>query len=29
VNDHLAWVDTMSGMLIYQSNEEPVPAKAS
>lgn len=29
VNDHLAWVDVMSGMVFYQSNEEPVKAKAS
>lgn len=29
VKDHLAWVDTMSGMLLYHSNEEPEPAKAS
>jgi CBS domain-containing protein len=29
VRDHLAWVDPTSGMAIYQSNEEPVPAKAS
>jgi CBS domain-containing protein len=28
VRDHLAWVDPSSGMVIYQSNEEPVPAKA-
>jgi BON domain len=29
VRDQLAWVDATSGMVIYQSNEEPVPAKAS
>ena len=29
VNDHLAWVDTMSGVLLYQTNDEPAPAKAS
>jgi CBS-domain-containing membrane protein len=29
VNDHLAWVDALSGMVLYQSNEEPVRAKAS
>jgi CBS domain-containing protein len=29
VKDHLAWVDTMSGMLLYHSNEEPEQAKAS
>ena len=29
VNDHLAWVDALSGMVLYQSNEEPVQAKAS
>jgi CBS domain-containing protein len=29
VNDHLAWVDAMSGMVLYQSNEEPVEVKAS
>jgi CBS domain-containing protein len=29
VKDHLAWVDTMSGVLLYQSNEEPTQAKAS
>ena len=29
VNDHLAWVDSMSGMVFYQSNEEPVEVKAS
>ncbi len=29
VRDHLAWVDPNSGMVIYQSNEEPVRAKAS
>lgn len=29
VKDHLAWVDAMSGMLIYQSDEEPAQAKAS
>jgi CBS domain-containing protein len=29
VNDHLTWVDTMSGMLIYPSSEEPTQAKAS
>jgi CBS domain-containing protein len=29
VRDQLAWIDAASGMVIYQSNEEPVPAKAS
>jgi CBS domain-containing protein len=29
VKDHLAWVDAMSGMLIYQSDEQAAPAKAS
>jgi CBS domain-containing protein len=29
VNDHLAWVDAISGMVLYPSNEEPVQAKAS
>lgn len=29
VRDQLAWVDPTSGMVIYQSNEEPVPAKVS
>jgi CBS domain-containing protein len=29
VKDHLAWVDTMSGMLLYHSNEEADEAKAS
>jgi CBS domain-containing protein len=29
VNDHLAWVDAMSGTILYQSNEEPVQVKAS
>ena len=29
VNDHLVWIDTTTGMLFYQSNEEPPPAKAS
>jgi CBS domain-containing protein len=29
VRDHLAWVDATSGMVIYQSDEEPVQAKAS
>jgi CBS domain-containing protein len=29
VKDHLAWVDTMSGVLLYQSNEEPTQTKAS
>lgn len=29
VKDHLAWVDTMSGMLLYHSNEEGDQAKAS
>ena len=29
VNDHLAWIDALSGMVLYQSNEEPVAAKAS
>jgi CBS domain-containing protein len=29
VNDHLAWVDTMSGMVMYQSNEEPAEVRVS
>jgi CBS domain-containing protein len=29
VNDHLAWVDASSGMVLYQSTEEPVQVKAS
>jgi CBS domain-containing protein len=29
VKDHLAWVDALSGMVLYQSGEEPVQAKAS
>jgi CBS domain-containing protein len=29
VSDHLAWVDATSGMVIYQSDEPPVEAKAS
>jgi CBS domain-containing protein len=29
VHDHLVWVDATSGMVIYQTAEEPVPAKAS
>jgi osmotically-inducible protein OsmY len=29
VKDHLAWIDAMSGMLIYQSDEEPAQAKVS
>jgi CBS domain-containing protein len=29
VNDHLAWVDALSGMVLYRSNEEPVQVKAS
>ena len=29
VRDQLAWIDAASGMVIYQSGEEPVPAKAS
>lgn len=29
VNDHLAWVDATSGLVLYQSNEEPVEVKAS
>jgi hypothetical protein len=29
VCDQLVWFDAASGMVIYQSNEEPVPAKAS
>jgi CBS domain-containing protein len=29
VRDHLAWVDATSGMVIYQSDDEPVQAKAS
>jgi CBS domain-containing protein len=29
VHDHLGWVDVMSGVLMYQPNEEPAQAKAS
>lgn len=29
VNDHLAWVDATSGMVIYQSKDEPAEIKAS
>jgi CBS domain-containing protein len=29
VKDHLAWVDALSGMVLYQSEDEPVQAKAS
>jgi len=29
VKDHLAWVDALSGMVLYQSDDEPVQAKAS
>jgi CBS domain-containing protein len=29
VTDHLAWVDALSGMVLYQSDEEPVHVKAS
>jgi CBS domain-containing protein len=29
VNDHLVWVDPLSGMLFYQPNEEPAEARAS
>jgi CBS domain-containing protein len=29
VKDHLAWVDALSGMVVYQSDEEPLQAKAS
>ena len=29
VRDHLAWVDATSGMVVYQSQEESVEAKAS
>jgi CBS domain-containing protein len=29
VKDHLAWVDALSGMAFYQSDEEPAQAKAS
>ncbi len=29
VKDQLAWVDPTSGMVFYQSNEPPAPAKAS
>jgi osmotically-inducible protein OsmY len=29
VNDHLAWVDATSGMVLFRSNEEPVQVKAS
>ena len=29
VRDHLAWVDATSGMVVYQSEDEPVEAKAS
>ena len=29
VHDHLAWVDATSGMVVYQSEDGPVEAKAS
>ena len=29
VNDHLAWVDATSGMVIYQSKDEPAQIKAT
>jgi CBS domain-containing protein len=29
VTEHLGWVDVMSGMMLYQSDAESVPAKAS
>jgi CBS domain-containing protein len=29
VNDHLAWVDAISGIVLYPSNEEPAQMKAS
>jgi CBS domain-containing protein len=29
VKDHLAWVDPMSSMMLYQPNEEPVQVKTS
>jgi hypothetical protein len=29
VKDHLAWVDALSGMVLYQSDDAPVQAKAS
>jgi CBS domain-containing protein len=29
VRDHLGWVDVMSGVLMYQPNEDPAQAKAS
>ena len=29
VHDYLGWVDVMSGVLLYQTNEEPTQAKAS
>jgi CBS domain-containing protein len=29
VHDHLGWVDVMSGMMLYQPDEEPAQAKAS
>jgi CBS domain-containing protein len=29
VNDHLAWVDALSGLVLVRSNEEPVEVKAS
>jgi CBS domain-containing protein len=29
VNDNLTWIDTTTGMLFYQSNEEPPQAKVS
>jgi len=29
VNDHLAWVDAMSGMVLYPSSEEPAQMKVS
>jgi len=29
VNDHLAWVDAMSGTVLYPSSEEPAQMKVS
>jgi len=29
VNDHLAWADAISGMVLYPSNEEPAQMKVS
>jgi hypothetical protein len=29
INDHLAWVDGISGMVLFPSNEEPAQMKVS